>query len=302
MEILLWTAIAVLLCIVAALSLKIFLMKKSVRTVSREFSRRLATDTNTLIDIPHQDSAVRELAGNINEQLRLLRKERRRFQQGDIELKEAVTDISNDLRTPLTAICGYLELLRQEETTVDGKRYLNQVENRVEAMKKLTEELFRYSLMSSSRQLRPEKLDMKIALEDSLLSFYGTIKQKGLAPDISFPETPVYRFLDPSLLNRIFGNIISNALKYSDSDLHVYLDETGTVTFSNEASGLDPISAGRLLDRFYTVENARDSTGLGLSIAKMLSQQMGGSLKSEYHDGQLFIILSFPEDSQRSSV
>ena len=203
MEILLWTAIAVLLCIVAALSLKIFLMKKSVRTVSREFSRRLATDTNTLIDIPHQDSAVRELAGNINEQLRLLRKERRRFQQGDIELKEAVTDISHDLRTPLTAICGYLELLRQEETTVDGKRYLNQVENRVEAMKKLTEELFRYSLMSSSRQLRPEKLDMKIALEDSLLSFYGTIKQKGLAPDISFPETPVYRFLDPSLLNRI---------------------------------------------------------------------------------------------------
>ena len=79
MEILLWTAIAVLLCIVAALSLKIFLMKKSVRTVSREFSRRLATDTNTLIDIPHQDSAVRELAGNINEQLRLIRKERRRF-------------------------------------------------------------------------------------------------------------------------------------------------------------------------------------------------------------------------------
>ncbi len=67
MEILLWTAIAVLLCIVAALSLKIFLMKKSVRTVSREFSRRLATDTNTLIDIPHQDSAVRELAGNIND-------------------------------------------------------------------------------------------------------------------------------------------------------------------------------------------------------------------------------------------
>ena len=142
MEILLWTAIAVLLCIVAALSLKIFLMKKSVRTVSREFSRRLATDTNTLIDIPHQDSAVRELAGNINEQLRLLRKERRRFQQGDIELKEAVTDISHDLRTPLTAICGYLELLRQEETTVDGKRYLNQVENRVEAMKSLRKSCF----------------------------------------------------------------------------------------------------------------------------------------------------------------
>ncbi len=301
MEPLLWIAIAILLCIAAALALKIFLIKKSVSEISREFSRRLTTDTNTLIDVPHRDKTVMEMAENINRQLRLLRKERRRFQQGDLEIREAVTDISHDLRTPLTAICGYLDLLRQEESTADAKRYLSQVENRVEALKKLTEELFRYSLISSSRQMQLERLDMRSILEDSIISFYGIIKQKDLTPDISLPEDPVFRLLDPSFLSRIFGNIISNALKYSDGDLRIVLDEAGTVTFSNQASGLDPVSAGRLLDRFYTVENARGSTGLGLSIAKMLTEQMDGSVRSEYRKGRLFIILSFPGDDHHPS-
>lgn len=301
MEPLLWIAIAILLCIAAALALKIFLIKKSVSEISREFSRRLTTDTNTLIDVPHRDKTVMEMAENINRQLRLLRKERRRFQQGDLEIREAVTDISHDLRTPLTAICGYLDLLRQEESTADAKRYLSQVENRVEALKKLTEELFRYSLISSSRQMQLERLDMRSILEDSIISFYGIIKQKDLTPDISLPEDPVFRLLDPSFLSRIFGNIISNALKYSDGDLRIVLDEAGTVTFSNQASGLDPVSAGRLLDRFYTVENARGSTGLGLSIAKMLTEQMNGSVRSEYRNGRLFIILSFPGDDHHPS-
>ena len=301
MEPLLWIAIAILLCIAAALSLKIFLIKKSVSEISREFSRRLTTDTNTLINVPHRDKTVMEMAENINRQLRLLRKERRRFQQGDLEIREAVTDISHDLRTPLTAICGYLDLLRQEESTADAKRYLSQVENRVEALKKLTEELFRYSLISSSRQMQLERLDMRSILEDSIISFYGIIKQKDLTPDISLPEDPVFRLLDPSFLSRIFGTIISNALKYSDGDLRIVLDEAGTVTFSNQASGLDPVSAGRLLDRFYTVENARGSTGLGLSIAKMLTEQMDGSVRSEYRKGRLFIILSFPGDDHHPS-
>lgn len=301
MEPLLWIAIAILLCIAAALALKIFLIKKSVSEISREFSRRLTTDTNTLIDVPHRDKTVMEMAENINRQLRLLRKERRRFQQGDLEIREAVTDISHDLRTPLTAICGYLDLLRQEESTADAKRYLSQVENRVEALKKLTEELFRYSLISSSRQMQLERLDMRSILEDSIISFYGIIKQKDLTPDISLPEDPVFRLLDPSFLSRIFGNIISNALKYSDGDLRIVLDEAGTVTFSNQASGLDPVSAGRLLDRFYTVENARGSTGLGLSIAKMLTEQMDGSVRSEYRKGRLFITLSFPGDDHHPS-
>ena len=88
---------------------------------------------------------MRHLANTINRQLRKLRTERRRFQQGDLELKNAVTNISHDLRTPLTAICGYLELLEQEEKPETVSRYIGIIKDRVDILAQLSEELFRYS-------------------------------------------------------------------------------------------------------------------------------------------------------------
>ena len=127
MEVWLWTVIALLLCAVAALAGKVLLMRAAARALARDFARRLDTDTNTLLDLPCRDGAMRELADGLNAQLRQLRDLRRRFQRGDLELKEAVTNLSHDLRTPLTAICGYLELLRREDTSPQIRRYLSQV-------------------------------------------------------------------------------------------------------------------------------------------------------------------------------
>lgn len=94
-------------------------------------------------------------------------------------------------------------------------------------------------------------------------------------------------------MNRIFSNILSNALKYSDGDLRVTMDESGVITFSNSANSLDPVTVGRLFDRFYTVETAHNSTGLGLSIAKLLTERMGGTIRANYQDGNLNITVSF---------
>ena len=115
MEIWLWVSIGILIAIIIALLVKIHILQKSVKEIEIAFADRLVTDTNVLIDISSSDKNVRRLANTINGQLRKLRTERRRFQQGDLELKNAVTNISHDLRTPLTALSGYLELLEQEE-------------------------------------------------------------------------------------------------------------------------------------------------------------------------------------------
>ncbi|MDE5931133.1 MAG: HAMP domain-containing histidine kinase, partial [Lachnospiraceae bacterium] len=96
------------------------------------------------------------------------------------------------------------------------------------------------------------------------------------------------------ILSRIIGNIISNAMKYSDGDLQITLSERGEMTFSNHASGLDEVQAGKLFDRFYTVHTARKSTGLGLSIAKQLTERMGGIIDAGYREGMLSIYLFFP--------
>lgn len=289
----LWAFIGLLLFIIFILLVKISLLHKSAGEISAAFAYRLAEDTNTLIDISSRDRSMRELAAQINEQLRLLREERHRYQQGDMEIKEAVTNISHDLRTPLTAIYGYLDLLEREEKSSEVTRYLRQIENRTETLKNLTEELFRYSVVLSVQELRSERLDLVRVLEESLLSFYGIMQEKGIQPEIELPEAAVWRELDAGALNRIFSNIISNAVKYSDGDFSVTMTTEGRMVFSNTAKHLDAVAVGRLFDRFYTVDANQNATGLGLSIARTLVEQMNGRIEAQYENGRLRIWVQF---------
>lgn len=285
--------IGILILIIFALSVKIYFLRKSAREIAEAFRDRLTADTNTLIDISSRDPYMRNLATEINVQLRLLRKEHHRYSQGDLELKEAVTNISHDLRTPLTAINGYLDLLESEEKNENVERYFAQIKNRTDVLKNLTEELFRYSIVTSELELKNERIDVVRVLEESLLSFYAVMKEKGIKPDIELPAEPVWRELDICAVNRVFSNIISNALKYSDGDLSVSMTSSCRITFSNTAPNVDAITAGMLFDRFFTVESGRNSTGLGLSIAKTLTERMGGTINVIFDDGKLQIQMTF---------
>lgn len=281
---------------VIVLLIKIYLMKRSAGEIAEKLSEKLSADTNTLIDISSGDKDMRTLAEKLNAELKQLREERLRFKHGDTELKEAVTNISHDLRTPLTAVFGYLDLLEREEKSDTVKNYLGQIRGRTEAMKQLTEELFRYSIVASAQPLKYERLCVNSVLEESLAEFYGAIVQQGITPEIKITETRVERTLDRTALKRIFGNIIGNAVKYSGGDLFVTLSGDGTVTFSNTAEGLDSVTVGKLFDRFYTVETAGNSTGLGLSIAKLLAEQMGGTITAEYAQSRVVITLGLNAD------
>ena len=293
MDYLLLIIIGILLFAISVLFVKVRFLRKSAQEIMEAFKDRLAADTNTLIHISTRDPYMRRLASEINVQLRLLRMQRHRYQQGDLELKEAVTNISHDLRTPLTAISGYLELLEREDKNETVQRYLSQIQNRTQVLKNLTEELFRYSVVTSSHDLKSERMDVVRALEESLLSFYAVMQDKDIQAEIELPEEPVYRNLDAVAVNRIFSNIISNALKYSDGDLSVVMDRDGCIYFSNTAQNLNTVTVGRLFHRFYTVEASRNSTGLGLAIAKMLTERMGGNISAQYQDDKLNITIKF---------
>lgn len=284
----------ILSAIILILCLKIFLLKRGMAEIMERLEDILKEDTNNLVMIPYRDRTLRRFAARLNEQLKILRQQRHKYKNGDQELKEAVTNISHDLRTPLTSVSGYLELLEKEQHSPKTHRYLTVVNARVNDMKLLTEELFRYSVALSTQEDAPVLLSINRHLEECLLGFYGAMKQKNIVPDITMPDTPVMRTLDGTALSRVFSNIINNALKYSSGDFYVRLGQDGTITFSNSAEGLDPVMAARLFDRFYTVETAKDSTGLGLSIAKLLTERMGGRITAEYRSGKLYITVFFP--------
>lgn len=293
----LWTVIGILTVIIIALLIKICRLQRSIREIASDFAERLMTDTNTLIDTASRDKYVRKLAKGINTQLRKLREQRHRFEQGDLELKNAVTNISHDLRTPLTAIWGYLDLLEEEKLSEPVARYIEMIRNRAELLSQLTEELFRYSvILAEGKELTKESVVLNGVLEESIAAFYAVFTERGITPKIRMPHKKVVRVLDSSALSRVFSNLLNNALKYSDGDLEITLSENGEMDFVNQASGLDEVQVGKLFDRFYTVEAARTSTGLGLSIAKTLVEQMGGSITAQYEKERLKIKVFFPEE------
>ena len=285
-----------LLVIIFALLLKIFYMRKAIREIKRGFSEKLYTDTNTPIMLSSHDKLVSSLANDINVELKELKKQKHRYIQGDKELKNAITNISHDLRTPLTTICGYLSLLDKEEKSEHIARQLSIIKNRTFALKQLVEELFRYTtIISDTENSVYTETVINNVLEDCISSYYAIFKEKGITPNINLCEQKIVRSVDKTVLLRIFNNIIDNAIKYSEGDLTISLFENGKIVFSNHTSDLNEIQIGKLFDRFYTVNTARKSTGLGLSIAKALIEKMDGNISADYSNNVLSIIIKLNE-------
>lgn len=298
---LLWVCCGVLLLIILFLITRLCMLRKGIDEFQTELKKHLAHETNTLISTSTNDRQIQLLATEMNGHLRQIREKRRRYKNGDQELKDAVTNISHDLRTPLTAISGYLELLEHEEKSVAAEQYLDTIKNRTDAMKELIEQLFHYSIITASTE--PPKLALTIlneVLEESISTYYSAIIEQSIEPIIAMPDAPIERYVDKQILNRIFDNLLSNAIKYSDGDLSITLSNNGTISFTNTASELTTIEVEKLFNRFYTVESARHSTGLGLSIVKSLAEQMNGHITASFNDNKLTIELSFPEQIENN--
>lgn len=286
--------VSVLAAAVIALLLYILSLRAGLRDVARELEDKLNTDTNTLISLSTGDRAVRALAAQMNTQLQTLRTERLKLRHGDRELQTAVTNVSHDLRTPLTAICGYLDLLEREPLSDKQRRYVSVIRERTDVMRTLTEELLRYSVITGGEEeLTLQRVCLNDILEQSLAGICGVLEGRGIVPQIFIPEEKIVRTLDKTALRRVYDNILTNAAKYSDGDLTVRLLPDGTAIFENSASSLDPVQTQRLFDRFYTVQTADRGAGLGLSIARRLTERMGGTVTADCAAARLCVRVRF---------
>ena len=289
-------ALGICIAVICILLLKIYMLKKSVREIRTDFGERGKLDSNSLIGVSSRDKDIRALTNDMNHSIVDLRKAFHKYKEGDREVRTAITNISHDIRTPLTAICGYLALMKKQEKSPEMERYLDIIDERAEHMKTLTEGLFSYSLILNSEDtVELEDVNLNKVLEDCIMEYYGALTERGIEPTVDITEKKIVRKLDKTHIDRAISNVISNAIKYSDGDFDIMLKDDGTMIFSNKASGITSVEAARLFDRFYTVETGRNSTGLGLSIARTFVEQMGGEIGAEYKDGKLAIKIAFPE-------
>lgn len=292
----LFVIIAVLLVASLILTAKLHSLRKTVREIDEGLNERLDIDTNTPVTVSSLDGYTRKLAYDINRELLKLKKEQQKYESKNTELKNAVTNIAHDIRTPLTAINGYLELFEASELSDKERKWLSIISERTDNLKELADELFAYAVANVEKDsLSLERVCVNDELAAVLAGFYGAFKSAGIEPEVEIPEENVFRMLDKKAFGRIINNLLNNALKYSAGNLRISLDIKGNIELSNPVEGMTAVDAKKLFERFYTVQTAKGSTGLGLSIAKLLTESMKGTIEVEYDNNLLTFTISFPE-------
>ena len=281
------------------LILKIAILKGSIRQIRREFKERDELNSSAKIGISFRDADLCGLTDDLNKTLEKMRKKYNLYVQGDSEVKQTIGNASHDLRTPLTAIIGYLELAKGKmQAGEDITSYLDIIENRARYMKELTDELFEFSGIigdNDREELQTEEIEINRVLEDSIIDYYSVLSENGIEPLVEITEEPVVRSLNRHALERIFANLLNNAVKYSQGDLKITLAGSGEITFENYAPELTEIQVQQLFDRFYTLRTGRNSTGLGLAIARNLVTQLNGTIAAKRIEKNLVIRISFPK-------
>lgn len=297
--------ILIILCIVLAIALtcaviKIVLLRRGFDELTDNIEDQVKGNTQVPVTLTTTDPHAKHAAETINRELANLQKERNDYLDGNRKVSEAVTGISHDIRTPLTAINSYLDLMAEETDESLKAQYLERIKSRTLSLSDLADELFKYSTSAdparypAQNNVSPdEPIDICRILEECILSFYAAFKKKGIEPQIELPDNAVFVLCDSKSANRIFENIISNALKYADDALDIKLDESGCAVFSNPAPELTPVSAAKLFDRYYTVHEGQASTGLGFSIAKELITRNGGTIEADLKEGILSVTVHF---------
>ena len=254
----------------------------------------LSNDTNKLITISTNNKRLNKLAANLNTNLRKIRKLEISYKNGNKELQESITNISHDLRTPLTAIKGYIDLIKKEKSKKKIVEYLKIIENKTEDLVILTEQLYDYSKsLDLKDKLKKEKVCINDILEDTILSYYALIKKKNLTPEINITTKRIYRKIDKNMAIRILENIISNTIKYTDEDIKITLLDNGKIIIKNKSHILDNTTVNKMFDRYYTIESGSNTSGIGLSIAKQLVNINGGKITAKYSQGYLIVELEF---------
>ena len=297
--------VLIVICVLLAIALtlaviKIVLLRRGFDELTENIEDQVSGKTQIPVTLTTSDPHARHTAEILNRELKNLDRERNEYLDGNRKVAEAVTGISHDIRTPLTAINSYLDLMADEKDEALKAQYLERIKSRTLSLSDLADELFKYSTSTDperypvqTENIVSEPIDICRVLEECMLSFYAGFKKRGIEPDIEIPDEPVFVLCDKKSANRIFENIIGNAIKYANNDLKVKLNPKGQVIFSNPAPDLTPVSAAKLFDRYFTVNEGHASTGLGFSIAKELITRNNGTIEADLKDGILMITVSF---------
>ena len=267
-------------------------LEQGLHNAARRMREQMADETTARLSLPCPSAGAEELLVCLNELLELRQEERAAYRRKEQELRRQIANVSHDLRTPLTSILGYLQLLEGDGLSPERKaEYLAVIEGRARTLQTFIAAFYDLSRIEGGElPLERDKVDLGRALSDQLAAAYEQIEESGLVMEVDIaPDMPPV-WADGGAVTRIFSNLLTNALRHGEDTLAVKLYREGNAVvsaFSNRADGLTAEDAAHVFERFYTADKMRtgQSTGLGLAIVKALAERMGHTVAARWEDG-----------------
>ncbi len=294
-------ATVLLALLLAAAAVRMLLLRKNLRAAARDLTEINGGLTRQPLRLASPDRGLEGLFAQINALLLQKQEGDARHRQAEDRLRQEIANISHDLRTPLTSILGYVQLLRDGECTqAEREEYLAVIHARAQALQILITGFYDLSLLDAGGYVfEKQAVYLDRVLYELAAAFYVDFSDRQMEPVIECAEGLPAICADVQAVKRIYTNLFQNALKHGKGIVHIAACwEGGRVItrFANQAPNLKAGDIPHLFDRFYTADTMRTgrNTGLGLAIVKRLAQQMDGEVSASLQGGALTLSLGWP--------
>lgn len=292
------TALIILFAILFFLSLTALLLyRRQVRGLAQQL-KDLEPGSNQRLTCSVRDRNILSLCRLVNTYIDSQQKLVLQAREAEEELKYTIASVSHDIRTPLTGASGYMQMAEKTEDPDKRKEYCRIVRGRLKDLEQLLDQLFLYTKLTSQEiSLQMEPVSLFPLVCEVLTGFYGKFQEQNREPSLDFQEEAIQIQADGSQLKRVLGNLVSNSLSYGLGTLFI-VQKGNTLTFSNKVKDPESIDPDQMFARFYRGDPSRNASkgshaGLGLSIARELTQAMGGKIEARLHEDILEIVLTF---------
>ncbi len=293
--------ICVLIAVIIVLVAIIIGYKREFRRINKEITNNLNEYVN--IKTKSVDKDVEILVQNINLIFDSKQKVVAEKKKNEEELRASITNMSHDLRTPLTSIMGYLQMIRSEKASeTDKKEYMDIVEKRTRSLQQLISSFYDLSRIEGNEyNFNYKKVNLSNVLCENIALFYNDFINNSIEPVIEIEEGIKEIISDEGAITRIFSNLIGNMIKHGENFVKITLKQENDVIiteFINKATGLTQENVDKLFDRFYTMDNSRSdrNTGLGLYITKILVEKLGHNIKANLKEDNLVISITWKKN------
>lgn len=314
-----WKIICVGLLVLSIwLVIYLWRVKRELRTVKKELEATRDLTYNRQISVDLVDKDLSAMTVQINKNLDYQKQLKLETEKAERNIRQAVSDIAHDLRTPLTVIKGNLQMLQMEEPLSDrGKVYVQVCHQKADEMREMADDFFQLSVLESDlEEVELRRVDMTEQLLQFLADQEAVIRSKGLEPEVIFPQKSIFVLADENLLVRIFGNLLNNVLRHAKGEtFQILLEECmqkgaeqpadGTsaavdiqeckITFANRVDSPETLNVGALFERTYRGDKARhgNGAGLGLYIVKLLAQKQKAHVGAQIKENMLYLSIIF---------